>query len=434
MAEITQKDTRELVSRALPFVPITPDECNAIRQELERILESPHFQNSKRYPRLLRYVVDQALRGNVDLKERTLGIEVFGRPATYDSNADPVVRVTAGEVRKRLAQYYHELKHQSEFQIELPPGAYVPEFRRIPSSLPDVASKKSLTPSVPETTAPELVRPRANEPIRNNRRKRVYAVALVILLVGLGWLALRMASTKPGIVEVFWGPVVHSPGTALLCIGDLDTFRQQYPALFQASVDPTASSDPTVSSYINTHEHLFVSDVITMMKAASVLQSLGKDYRVVNSAAADLATLRQGPVVLVGGHNNRWTLRLTEGLRFYPTLDLKTGVGAILDRQDPTRREWDVPLSTVYTKFSQDFAIVARVKDPTTGRPVIIAAGLAAQGTLAAGEFISTPEQLNSLVKGAPPNWQDMNMEAVIATQVIDGKTGPPRVVAIYFW
>src|ERR1019366_3562142 len=63
------------------------------------------------------------------LKERALGAEVFSRDPDYDTNADPVVRTTASEVRKRIAQYYHEPGHESDIRIELTSGSYTPEFR-----------------------------------------------------------------------------------------------------------------------------------------------------------------------------------------------------------------------------------------------------------------------------------------------------------------
>ena len=104
-------------------------EARAIREQLERLLLHQTFRNSKRYPSLLRYVVEHTLEGNVEpLKERTLGIEVFGREIDYDTNLDHIVRSTAGEIRKRIAQYYHESGHESEIRIDLPSGSYVPEF------------------------------------------------------------------------------------------------------------------------------------------------------------------------------------------------------------------------------------------------------------------------------------------------------------------
>src|SRR5581483_7651488 len=73
----------------------------AVRDQLDRMLASPYFSHSKRFPNFLRFVVDHTLSGTVDnIKERTLGIEIFGRDPDYDTASDPIVRVTAAEIRK----------------------------------------------------------------------------------------------------------------------------------------------------------------------------------------------------------------------------------------------------------------------------------------------------------------------------------------------
>src|SRR5580700_5897264 len=101
-----------------------------VREQLRRLVAHPLFTNSKRYPVLLTYTVEQTLLGNAgDLKERTIGVEAFGRGPNYDVNLDPVVRTTAAEVRKRLVQYYYSSDHAGELIIELPLGSYVPLFR-----------------------------------------------------------------------------------------------------------------------------------------------------------------------------------------------------------------------------------------------------------------------------------------------------------------
>src|SRR5580698_6436553 len=102
----------------------------AVREQLKRLLAHSLFTNSKRYPVLLAYTVEQTLLGNAgELKERTIGIEAFGREPSYDVNLDPVVRTTAAEVRKRLIQYYYNPEHAGELLIELPVGSYIPSFR-----------------------------------------------------------------------------------------------------------------------------------------------------------------------------------------------------------------------------------------------------------------------------------------------------------------
>src|SRR5271157_17188 len=121
----------------------------AIRQQLERMLASPLFKYSKRYPNLLRYVVEHTLAGRTaELKERSLGVAVFGREPDYDTNVDPVVRATAGEIRKRIAQYYHEPGHATEVRIDLSPRSYIPEFE-MPSPVqpPAAAPVQQATPA-----------------------------------------------------------------------------------------------------------------------------------------------------------------------------------------------------------------------------------------------------------------------------------------------
>ena len=104
-------------------------------RELEAVLTIPQFCNSKRYPAFLRYIVENTLENRSDLlKERNLGVEVFDRPPTYDTNTDTVVRYTAGEVRKRLLLYYSEQGRDAKIHILLPSGSYVPEFARADQS------------------------------------------------------------------------------------------------------------------------------------------------------------------------------------------------------------------------------------------------------------------------------------------------------------
>jgi len=105
----------------------------AVLRELEKILNSPAFRTSTRSKQFLSFVVHHKLDGHDELlKERCIGAEVFHRPADYVTGDDSVVRVQAGEVRRRLEQYYHEFSKSSDVRIDLPVGTYVPEFHHIP--------------------------------------------------------------------------------------------------------------------------------------------------------------------------------------------------------------------------------------------------------------------------------------------------------------
>jgi len=100
-----------------------------ILSELEKLLESKPFRTSSRSRRFLRYVVLHSVNGQSEkLKERTIGIEVYQRVVDYATGDDPVVRVSAGEVRKRLEQYYYTAPLDTPVRIEIPLGSYTPEY------------------------------------------------------------------------------------------------------------------------------------------------------------------------------------------------------------------------------------------------------------------------------------------------------------------
>ena len=188
-----------------------PDTSSALAQ-LDRILSTPLFQHSKRYPAFLRYVVEQTVRGLSDeLKERTLGIAVFGRSPDYDTSADPVVRNTASEVRKRLDEYYSGPGHERELRISLPSGGYVPEFR---TPVDEVLPMPVETPVIAITPA--------------TPRGRTTAIG-ACLLAGLGILgAIEFTPRKPAI-KLFWAPILRSPDPVLVVTDTLVALRTNPP-------------------------------------------------------------------------------------------------------------------------------------------------------------------------------------------------------------
>src|SRR5580698_3178010 len=109
----------------------------ALRVHLREIVEGEAFRGSHRSAQFLTYIIDQALAGHFDsLKERMIGIELFGRSPSYDTSEDAIVRVTASDVRKRLLQHYGKYGSNSEFRITLPLGTYIPDISYEPSAKP----------------------------------------------------------------------------------------------------------------------------------------------------------------------------------------------------------------------------------------------------------------------------------------------------------
>src|SRR6202453_5096585 len=106
------------------------EDVATLRLHLKEIIEGTAFKGSHRSGQFLQYIVDQAIAGNFEsLKERVIGVELFGRSPSYDTGEDAIVRVTASDVRKRLLQHYGKYGSPSELRLGLPLGSYVPEVR-----------------------------------------------------------------------------------------------------------------------------------------------------------------------------------------------------------------------------------------------------------------------------------------------------------------
>jgi hypothetical protein len=401
--------------------PANEDDRLEIRNQLERILAHPQFQNSRRYPALLRYVVERTLEGNgTSLKERTIGIEVFGREPNYDTNLDHTVRTSAGEVRKRLAQYYVESDREGEIRIDLPAGSYVPQFRhrrleKIPALHIEDDGAETLAP--PEITKAAV----AGQPLR--RGLILSAVGLAILVV----VAIVWRNWVPqSALDQFWTPVSASANPITLCIGP--PLWKEVEAGIEDSAAPRTLRD--VSSQ---RQRVAFFDAVTMARLTAFLAVKGKTFKALYAPQISLADLRQGPAILIGAFNNDWTLLLTGPLRYSFQRDAEFHITSIRDEQNPSRNDWKVDRRTPDLDLTEDYSIVSRVSDPTTGETVVVAAGITKFGTMAAGEFL-TSSRLNELTKYAPRDWRRKNLQVILATKVVKGSPGPPRVLATYFW
>jgi hypothetical protein len=104
-------------------------DAQRVRGQLDRILASAAFDDAERAKSLLRFVVERTLEGHAgEIKESVIALEVLGRPPSFDSKSDPIVRVEAGRLRDRLSSYYEAEGGADTVLISLPKGRYVPEF------------------------------------------------------------------------------------------------------------------------------------------------------------------------------------------------------------------------------------------------------------------------------------------------------------------
>ena len=410
------------------WTPCSEVEKGAVEQQLELLLASPLFHSSKRYPRFLRFVVARALAGQTDqLKERILGVEIFDRPADYDTNTDPIVRVTAAEIRKRIEHYYQDQKHKHEIRMILPAGSYAPQFY-----WPGHPSGPAVTSlALPNDASDALnAQPVATLPVvppskRAFLARRTSALALAGLTLVIAATAVWHAS-RPPVLRQFWEPFVNSPNPVLICVAD----QSQYSTIrLRDAADP--SHEITLPDSMVA---LIIDDVSPLVNVAALLRTYGKTSRVLAESNTTLTDLRRAPSIFIGAFDNSWTLRLTSPLRFHFANDAAMNKLWIEDRSNPGNHNWMMDRTVQQTGTYSDYALVARFVDPNIEQLVVVGAGIGRGGTVAAGEFLVDEQRMDEMLKGVPGDWKRKNIEMVLETQVIGERSGPPHVSAVYVW
>jgi hypothetical protein len=396
-----------------------------IRATLDRVLASPAFRKSEQCRRFLSYVVEHSHKGEDELlKERIIGVEVFGREADYDTAEDPVVRVRATEVRKRLAQYYGESAAESEVRIEIPSGSYRVEFH---------------WPAVPPTHAelPGKLRPR--------RVSRVAVglglLALLALAVGA---AVMLRSAPPDAVQQFWAPVLDSPKPVLIYCGQPvvyflsrevhDKYRNTVPpdkqrGSYALTLDPKESIRGSDVIAV-TDQFVGIGNAHTAALLAGLFAAKRRAVEIRYANDLSFSDLRGSPSVLIGAFSNLWTLEMQGGLRF--VFEQDKGARRIRDRSD--NRTWQLADLAPDGKTPEDYALVSRLFDSATGQLLISAAGITQNGTRSAGEFLTNPSLMTQMLAKVPADWPKRNVQVLLHTNVYKGTPGSPKVVATHVW
>ena len=444
----------------------------AVRATLQLILQSQPFRTSRQCQDLLNYIVKHSLHGDdASLRERILGIEVFGRAANYDTSEDPVVRMRAADVRKRLAQFYQAIEptshtnseaHPEIVHIELKPGSYRVTFhyehalredqgsRSIPVSASALASASHDTTDHTVTAA--LAAPPALDhatplPVGldyppHARRLGIYtAIAAMVfaLLVLAGWKVWMVRADR--LQQRFWAPLTRSGQPVLVYVGSNAVYRftPAYLARYQKehgikhngpeffvdlpkggtiqADDLTAVKDCFVS----------VADLAAVTQVVSLMKGWDKPYNLRSASDITMGDIRNTPAVLVGGFNDTWTLETINELPY----SFRDGI-RIQNRADP-EHSWTINEENG-TPATEDYALISRLQHSNTGGPVLSIGGIGSFGTQAAAEFVTSPDRMNDLLKSAPPGWEGKSMQAVLRIKVVGNAPVAVDVVATSYW
>ncbi|MDQ2775276.1 MAG: hypothetical protein M3Y57_10230 [Acidobacteriota bacterium] len=408
-----------------------------VLRALDKIVEGPQFRSSKKCTRFLRHVVEAALDRRLDcLKERTLGVDVFDREPHYDTNQDPIVRGTAGEVRKRLAQYYLESGAEDEYRVSLPAGSYVPEIHKSPL----VQAAKAIV------LAPTTQEPQVLSPLKTSRSRILPLSAAVAALSLIAAAVVLLWSGRGDPLDRFWAPLLKSDQPPVVCMGQpqlytfrtdtanaLNTWFASGPA--RGNAPPPLSSVPLSEIVPMWQGYVALSDTQAFARVASLFARKGKQVDLRGERSVSLTELRKRPSILIGAFDNNWTLNLAGELRFHFEQDSQTHVQIIRDREKPSQSSWKlIDPWPITTNIHTDYALVTRVVNHTTEQTVVTLAGISQYGTGAAAEFVTNPAYFSRALVNAPKNWERKNLQVVLSTTVMSETSGPPTVVAVYFW
>ena len=403
-----------------------------VRQQLRAILGSRAFLGSKRSQQFLEHVCEKSLQGEGgSLKERTIAIEVFGRQPESDLGEDTIVRVSAREVRKRLAQYYASPEGAAaELRIDLPSGAYAPEFHY------------AAAPAAPEPVpliVPAIVEP----PRRRNRWLAGGGVALVIAAAVLAAVQLAGGNSNLRSFNLFWNPVLTASDPLLVAVAHPIVYHASGRAqklsesILPAPATPQQRAIQVPPEKLNGddlvpvfNQYVGFGDMVVATEVSTMLAGRSKPVRLRLASAVEFADLRKQPALLIGAVTNRWTMEMQQNWRFRfnhtpgeRTVIVDTGAS----------REWSI-VSRDDGSTGDDYLMVCRIRSAQTGSLILAAAGLKQFGTEAAGRLLADPEQLGAILRQLPKGWDSKSLQLVLHARVIGNTPAQPEIVATHVW
>jgi hypothetical protein len=446
----------------------------SLRQHLKEIVDGTAFHGSHRSAQFLGYIVDRAIAGDFEsLKERVIGVELFGRSPSYNTGEDAIVRVTASDVRRRLLQHYGTYGRASGLRISLPLGSYVPEIAHevppVPAESARAGATAITTDVVDQVTALQGPVAIAPEPTRSpnavvigenglaETRSSVRRWQLIALLLLIGNLALAgayvartmRATDTPGNIL---------PWTALFTPSRATHVITSDPTL--VNVQEITGVELSVSDYAN-HRYIPDSNKLTPDELRFSRMLLGGD----TSSAAAVDTPIAANIVALGRNTARnIDVHAARSIRL---ADLKTDDNFVFlgsPRSDPwvslfndqldfvfafdknSRQEFirnvhpkPNELST-YTPTApgwatgQSFGILALVRNPDQNGQVLLLAGASGEGTEAAGKLATEPDRLAPLLRacGIQPSGPPQHFELLFRFSSMAGSPSDISVVACH--
>lgn len=440
-----------------------------LRKHLEEVLEGEAFSGSQRSGQFLRHIVEQAIAGNFEsLKERVLGIEIFGRSPSYDTGEDAIVRVTASDVRKRLQQHYDRYGETSKFRLGLPAGSYIPEITRSHNgavrhfAAPDSASSPfDAEDADRDDTATARQFPLAAAPgsklgggILSGRQKRSWALlaatiaALNLLVWAIFWIHSSLAQAAVGRM-LPWSTMLRTAHSIRLIASDPNIAEIQGFTGGQISASDYANHryipDPSKLTpeqlnfcrVILRGDKSSVVDTAIAINIAELAQSRSKRIDLRPSRSVELSELKTDDnfILLGSPRTNPWSGLFSDKLDFQFAFDQNTRTENIRNVHPrsgeqtlyvPTAPGWATGVS---------YAIIAFLQNSDQDGHVLLLAGANGEGTEAAGKLALDPLRLSTVLHqcGISPSSRPQHFELLLKLNMMAGTPSNTSIVACHW-
>lgn len=416
-----------------------------VEEALQRVLDSSAFASSKQSQALLKYLVARSLHhDDGSLKERMIGVNVFGRSHDYNTGDDPIVRARVGEVRKRLAMYYRsELTDQYTVQFTIPTGSYRVNFI-YSASQPDTEERAGLGDEVESVRAEEAWSPPLM--VRLGR----WLIACAVVVAALAGAVYYRQFHHVSVLDTFWSPLTDSSQAVVIYLGQNSAFMptQSYMRRVREShpfdEDEKRGTDVQLEDlspgekleagdvYVENHDLISAGNIAASIQIASLLGSQRHNADVRTGDGLSAEDLVHAPAVLLGAFDNKWTMQVAEVLPF--RFKVLAGETDAIVEQGGQKRVWVTHIVGPNGAANEEYAIVARLSSSVYREPVIVAAGLRSRGTRAAGDFITDPTALSKFLETLPAGWKQKNLEAVLQVDIVKGVPGTAHPIAFSVW
>jgi len=439
----------------------TEEDIALIQQHVKEIVEGAAFRGSQRSGQFLKYIVGQAIAGHFEaLKERVIGVELFGRDPAYDTGDDAIVRVTASDVRKRLLQHYGRYGAVTEFRISLPTGSYVPEITRDlaydatpahPEAPRDVV-ESGIHAEIHELSASGPIAVVMSETLFWKRSRWWIAVCLVVTAVNLtlwGFFWYRFSHRSNSASAVLpWSVLLNSSRSLQVITSDPDI------AEIQGYTDqPISVSDYANHNYIpepdkltpevNQICHILLRgnkaalvDAPIAVSIAELAHSNAKKIEMHPARSVQLTNLQvDDNFVLLGSpRSNPWSAFFSDQLNFRFVYDKKSGQDIIRNLHPRQGEQPQYVPTGLGWATGQSYAIVALVHNPDQNGQVLLLGGANAEGTEAAGKLVTDLPRFSAALRncGISPSGPLQYFELLLRLNMMAGSPTSVNVEACH--